>query len=277
MNCPRCGSEERMGVKETRATDDGRINRRRECPVCKEVFSTVERLSETSLSVKKAGGEVVAFRREAVRSSIQKGFVRGYPDELLEQLVDDVITDVYQQADGPIPSSDIGASVLRHLKEFDEASHVRFALVYTGRQDRADRSDEGWSHADHVRRWLIREYPELQFTGIQPGLQEVIKRNGRRAKYSREKLEKSIGHSAKGQGTQYEVAAFATEIADDVERELSTQPFVTTGQIAGEVLRILRQRNHHIAYLRYASVFKGFKTAKDYHDEAVALSYMAST
>jgi transcriptional repressor NrdR len=272
MNCPRCGSADRMAVKETRAAPDGQISRRRNCPVCKHNFMTVERLSETGLFVKKAGGEVVAFRRSALRSSIEKAVIRRYEEERLEQLVDDIIADVYRQADGPIPSADIGTSVLRHLREFDEASHIRFALVYTGRQDRADRRDSGWSHANHVRRWLVHEYPELQYAGTPPGLHEVVKRNGRRVKYLRNKLEKSIGHSAKGQGTRNEVQTFAAEVADDVERELWDQPFVTTGQIAAETLRRLRQRNH-IAYLRYASVVKGFRAPEDYNAEAAALRH----
>lgn len=45
-----------------------------------------------------------------------------------------------------------------------------------------------------------------------------------------------------------------------------------TGQIAAEVMRILRKRNH-IAYLRYASLVKSFKAPEDYEAEAVALRH----
>ena len=270
MNCPRCGSSERMSVLETRSTDEGRINRRRRCPDCAHNFVTVERLSETGLFVEKADGNVVAFSREALRTGIERAVVRRYEESRLEKLVDDIIADVYRQVEGPIPTREIGASVLRHLRQFDEVSHIRFALVHTGRQDRTDRQQSGWNHTNHVRHWLVGEYPQLQYFRPPSGLSEVIKRDGRRMPFIKTKLKKNIEHSAKGQGSRDEVAVFAASVADEIERELGSQPFVTTGQISAEVMRILRHRNH-IAYLRYASLVKGFRTPEDYEAEAVAL------
>jgi transcriptional repressor NrdR len=269
MNCPYCGCSERMSVTETRAVPEGRINRRRRCPGCGKSFATVERLSEDGLFVRKAGGEVVPFSRKALRSGIERAVIGRYPVPKLEALVNDVIRDVYQQAEGPILSSEIGASVMRALREVDEVSHIRFALVHTGRQDRA-----GWNRANHVRRWLVEEYPQLQYFRPPAGLSEVIKRDGRRVPYVRSKLQKNIEHSAKGQGSSEAIETFASEIADAVERELGSQPFVMSGQIAAEVMRILRHRNH-IAYLRYASLVKGFRTPEDYEAEAVALRHDA--
>jgi transcriptional repressor NrdR len=270
MNCPRCGSSERMSVLETRSTDEGRINRRRRCPDCAHNFVTVERLSETGLFVEKAGGKIVAFSRGALRMGIERAVVRRYEEPRLEKLVDDIIADVYRQAEGPIPSREIGASVLCHLRQFDEVSHIRFALVHTGRQDRTNQHQAGWNHANHVRHWLVREYPQLQYFRPPAGLSEVIKRDERRVPFVKTKLEKNIEHSAKGQGSRDEVAAFAASVADEIERELGSQPFVTTGQISAEVMRILRRRNH-IAYLRYASLIKGFRAPEEYEAEAVAL------
>jgi transcriptional repressor NrdR len=270
MNCPRCGSSERMSVLETRSTDEGRINRRRRCPDCAHNFVTVERLSETGLFVEKADGDVVAFSREALRTGIERAVVRRYDESRLEKLVDDIIADVYRQVEGPIPSREIGASVLRHLRQFDEVSHIRFALVHTGRQDRTDKTQSGWSHANHVRHWLVGEYPQLQYFRPPAGLSEVIKRDGRRMPFVKAKLERNIEHSAKGQGSRDEVAVFAASVADEIERELGSQPFVTTGQISAEVMRALRHRND-IAYLRYASLVKGFRAPEDYEAEAVAL------
>jgi transcriptional repressor NrdR len=263
-----------MSVIETRATDEGRINRRRRCPDCKHIFVTVERLSETGLFVQKASGSVVAFSRVALRTSIERAVVRRYEEARLEKLVDDIIADVYGQAEGPIPTTEIGAAVLRHLRQVDEVSHIRFALVHAGRQDRTSSSQAGWDHASHVRRWLIEEYPQLQY--FRPTTGEVIKRDGRRVPYVRSKLEKNIEHSSKGQGSREEVERFATEITDQVERELGSQPFITSGQIAAEVMRLLRRRNH-IAYLRYASLVKGFRAPEDYEAEALPLRHDTTT
>lgn len=259
-----------MSVTETRATDGGRINRRRRCPKCKNVFVTVERLSETGLFVRKADGSVVAFSRVALRTGIERAVVRRYEEARLENLVDDIITDVYTQAEGPIPTTEIGATVLRHLRQVDEVSHIRFALVHSGRHDRADVAQTGWDHASHVRRWLIEEYPQLQY--FRSTAAEVIKRDGRRVPYVRTKLKKNVEHSAKGQGSREEVERFATAITDEVERELGSQPFITSGQIGAEVMRLLRRRNH-IAYLRYASLVKGFRAPEDYEAEALPLRH----
>ena len=265
-----------MSVLETRTTDEGRINRRRRCPECSHNFVTVERLSETGLFVEKADGSVVAFSRKALRMGLERAVVRRYDESRLDKLVDDIIADVYRQAEGPIPSTQIGASVLKHLRSFDEVSHIRFALVHTGRQDRTNQRQSGWDHANHVRHWLVKEYPQLQYFRPATGLTEVVKRDGRRVPFVRGKLEKNIEHSAKGQGSRDEVSAFASVITDEVERELGSQPFVTTGQIAAEVMRLLRRRSH-IAYLRYASLVKGFNTPEDYEAEAVALRHLDNT
>jgi transcriptional regulator NrdR family protein len=45
---------------------------------------------------------------------------------------------------------------------------------------------------------------------------------------------------------------------------------VTSGQIAAEILHALRKRDH-VAFLRYASTAKGYRSAEDYESESVPL------
>jgi transcriptional repressor NrdR len=272
MNCPYCGADGRHSVKETRDTDDGRIVRRRECSVCKQRFATAEQLTVSGLRVRKSHGQAVPFNRDFVRKSIRKAMTDTWrrDDQKIDALVADVVADVYPQAEnGEVASADIARAVLRRLRQFDPASHIRFALVQSGRRDRQDQR-QGWRDANDVRRWLVEEYPELQHYRAPSGLAEVVKRDGRREPFDREKLEKSIGFASKGYGSRDEVWQLASDVATDVEQALSDQPIVTTGQIAAEILRNLRDLDH-IAYLRFASTAKSFTEPEHYEAEAVAL------
>jgi transcriptional repressor NrdR len=273
VRCPQCGSESRQAVKETRSGFDGRITRRRRCPDCGHRFQTTEQLSETGLQVRKADGRVTAFVRDSIRTSIRKAAVREFARGELEELVDGVSADVYPLSDvGPIPTRAIADAVLRRLRDVDPATHIRFALVHAGRQDRDTHS--GWRGIDEVRRWLVEEYPQLQNYRPPSGLAKVVKRDGRLVPFDRTKLERGIGVASKGRGTRSEVRQLATDVAEDVENAIGDQPVVTTGQIASEILRSLRARDD-VAYLRFASTAKKFATPEAYEAEAIALAKQA--
>ncbi len=124
-----------------------------------------------------------------------------------------------------------------------------------------------------VLRWLHEDYPELEFYDPPARLRTVVKRNGDRQSFSRKKLEQSIGYSSKGRGTRQQVYKLAQLVASDVEAALGDQAMVTSGQIASEILRSLRQRDH-VAYLRFASTAKRFASPQDYEAEAVGLRRM---
>lgn len=104
-----------------------------------------------------------------------------------------------------------------------------------------------------------------------PGsLTTVVKRDGTRQPYERQKLERSIGFAAKGREGAEELRERSVEVAAIVEAALFDQPMVTTGQIAAEILRVFR-RWDHIAYLRFASTSKGFDSPEDFAAEAASL------
>jgi len=54
---------------------------------------------------------------------------------------------------------------------------------------------------------------------------------------------------------------------------LGDQPLVTSGQIASEILESLRRRDQ-VAYLRFASTAKRFRSPEDYEAEATALAHV---
>lgn len=274
MQCPRCGSESKQNVEDTRVESDGRIRRRRRCSSCRDHYTTIEQISERSLRVRKSNGSVVSFDAELVRKGIKRSTPRKYkhPSHELDELVDQVFTAAYAASTaGVIGSAQVGDIVLEVLKQSDKATHIRFALVHLGRRDREDER-LGWVDADDLRAWLLEEYPDLEYWRPPAKLVNVVKRSGDRQPFDQKKLERSIGYASKGCGSPEEVHQLATNVAKDVARALGDQPLVASGQIAAEILRSLRD-HEPIAYLRYASSTKRFTDPKDFEAEACAVRH----
>ncbi len=272
MLCPNCGSSEKADVKETRPGRDGGIRRRRRCKECFHDFHTTEHVSGESLRVRKTEGREELFERSKLRKGIVKAAVRPHHVDRLTELVESIAQVAHQRATDGVVSSDVLAQlVLDHLREFDEVTHVRFALTQVGRRDRTDRGSRGWRRSSEFRRWLTAQYPRLEHSKPPAKLSIVVKRDDRREPYDRLKMERSVGLASKGRGgSDAEVREFALRVADAVEQELSDQALVTSGQISAQILRVLRNADH-IAAIRYASTAKRFSSVEDYEIEALGL------
>ena len=272
MRCPHCGSEARSDVRETRTRDAG-VVRRRQCSSCHRYFRTVEQVSGINVRVRKSDGGIVPFTRDKVRRAILKAAVRPRQLGQLEDLIDGIVADAVRLADvdGVVESSTLGSSTLSRLRHLDPVSFVRYALVQLGRLDHLE---AGWRDVSDFRQWLGREFADLRNFRPPVDLSEVVKRDKSREPFDLRKLERSIGLAAKGRGADDQaVRHFAASVASDVRRMLNDQPLVTSGQIAGEILHVLRKRDH-IAFLRYASAAKDYGSVSDYETEAVALRNM---
>ena len=90
----------------------------------------------------------------------------------------------------------------------------------------------------------------------------VIKSQGGREEFSREKLKSSIIRSIGKFISDLQVE----EIINRVENELLQKSNkVSSHQIGETVLAVLFEMNK-VAYIRFASVFKGFETVEDFED-----------
>lgn len=269
MRCPHCGSTTGLSVLQTRSGDDT-IVRRRRCKACAATFQTAERAGGLGLRVRKVDGTIEPFKEESVRKSVRRAAVKPGLLDASKQF-DEAVASMARQAaeNGVVESQAIGRIVLDQLRRIDRASHIRFALVHLGRRDRAGRA--GWESAKDVSAWMDEQYPELRHHRPRVHLDEVVKRDGRRERFDLTKLEKSIGRAAKGRGpTVDDVRDLASDVAKQVLAELSEQPLVTSGQIAAEILRTLRESDP-IAYLRYASTAKQYSGPEDYAAEMLRL------
>lgn len=96
----------------------------------------------------------------------------------------------------------------------------------------------------------------------------VVKSNGYREPFDRVKLVAGISAACKGRPV---TAEQIDQMGEAIEDEVRLQgPEVPTAVVGVEVLERLR-RLDEVAYLRFASVYKGFDAASDFQRELVLL------
>ena len=131
MRCPVCQCPDNR-VLESRSAESGHsVRRRRECLQCNHRFTTYERIEFVPIVVVKRSGDRESFDR----SKVLRGIVRacektGVSTVRLENMVDEIETELQQRAVREVHSSEIGELVLKHLRRLNEVAYIRFASVY---------------------------------------------------------------------------------------------------------------------------------------------------
>ncbi|OGV49020.1 MAG: transcriptional regulator NrdR [Lentisphaerae bacterium GWF2_44_16] len=131
MRCPRCTCLDDK-VVDSRTTKEGAgVRRRRECLNCGHRFTTYEEIIQAELKVVKSDDIREDFDREKLRRGIEKAcWKRSINPQDIDNLVDKIVESVQNDYEREIPSREVGARVMRALKELDEVAYVRFASVY---------------------------------------------------------------------------------------------------------------------------------------------------
>ena len=98
----------------------------------------------------------------------------------------------------------------------------------------------------------------------------VVKKDGEREPFDREKLDRSIATAARKRPIPPERIE---RIVSSIQRQLETsgENEVTTTRI-GEVVMEALQGLDSVAYIRFASVYKDFREARDFEDFAGTLA-----
>ena len=93
----------------------------------------------------------------------------------------------------------------------------------------------------------------------------VVKRDGKREPFDREKLQRAIGHSTRKRDISPEKI---DQFVSGVQRQLETQgDEVSSAQIGEAVMAGLKALDH-VAYIRFASIYKDFNEASDFAEIA---------
>lgn len=131
MKCRYCGSTDSK-VIDSRPTEDGSsIRRRRECIGCGKRFTTYEKIEELPIMVIKRDGRRESFDSNKILNGVRRATEKR-PVSAAEQenLVDEVVREVFNTLEQEIESTKIGEMVIKRLKILDEVAYVRFASVY---------------------------------------------------------------------------------------------------------------------------------------------------
>lgn len=99
----------------------------------------------------------------------------------------------------------------------------------------------------------------------------VVKRDGRREVYSREKLERGIYHSLEKRSyTKDEFKLLINKIERDIQKK-STRNEITTKDLGELVMKYL-EKFDKIAYIRFASVYRQFADVGSFQKELKRMS-----
>ncbi len=129
MKCPECGCEESK-VIDSRPTEN-KVRRRRECVQCGARFTTYEIIEEIPLMVIKKDRSIEPFNREKLVERLCRATVkRPVKLETIENMVDEIASELKNSLQRAVTSDEIGEMVLRRLKKIDLVAYVRFASVY---------------------------------------------------------------------------------------------------------------------------------------------------
>ncbi|MCI8282756.1 MAG: transcriptional repressor NrdR [Lachnospiraceae bacterium] len=131
MKCPFCGNDNTRVIDSRPADDNNSIRRRRMCDVCGKRFTTYEKVETIPLVVIKKDNN----REQYDRSKIEAGVLRACHKRPISinqvnQLVEEVETEIFNLEEKEVPSTVIGELVMDKLKDLEAVAYVRFASVY---------------------------------------------------------------------------------------------------------------------------------------------------
>ncbi len=143
MKCPYCG-EDTDKVIDSRSSKNGEsIRRRRQCQNCEQRFTTYEYIENVPINVIKVDGTREPFDRKKLQGGIMISCAKlAIPTDKIDEMVDEITSEVEGRGDREISSHDIGEMVMARLKDLHEVAYVRFASVYRKFQDKTEFVDE---------------------------------------------------------------------------------------------------------------------------------------
>ena len=131
MQCPTCHNTDSR-VLESRSADTGKsVRRRRECLNCSFRFTTYERVETMPISVIKKDGSRELFNKEKLLTGISRACEKTtFTSDEIVNFVDGIESQIIQDSNKDIKSSQIGELILKGLRKENEVAYIRYASVY---------------------------------------------------------------------------------------------------------------------------------------------------
>lgn len=131
MKCPFCGHENTRVIDSRPAEDNNSIRRRRVCDECDKRFTTYEKVETIPLIIIKKDNNRETYDRTKIEAGVLRAcHKRPISVSQINQLIDEVETEVFNLEEKEIPSQVIGELVMNKLKDLEAVAYVRFASVY---------------------------------------------------------------------------------------------------------------------------------------------------
>ena len=93
----------------------------------------------------------------------------------------------------------------------------------------------------------------------------VVKKDGKREPFDRDKLARAIGHATRKREVD---SAKIDRLISGVQRQLETRGDEVTSVKIGEAVMFGLRTIDHVAYIRFASVYRDFSEARDFEEFA---------
>lgn len=136
MYCPFCQAVDTKVIDSRLLREGNQTRRRRECPECKERFTTYETAELSLPRVIKRDGRRAPFSEDKLRSGIMRALEkRPVSIEKVENALARIIHKTMTSGEKEIPSAQIGEMVMDELQQLDQVAYVRFASVYRSFED----------------------------------------------------------------------------------------------------------------------------------------------
>lgn len=131
MKCPFCGHENTRVIDSRPAEDNSSIRRRRVCDECDKRFTTYEKVETIPLIIIKKDNNRETYDRSKIEAGVLRAcHKRPISANQINQLVDEVETEIFNKEEKEIQSQVIGEMVMNKLKDLEAVAYVRFASVY---------------------------------------------------------------------------------------------------------------------------------------------------
>jgi len=131
MKCPYCGHENTRVIDSRPAEDNNSIRRRRVCDECDKRFTTYEKVETIPLIIIKKDNNRETYDRSKIEAGVLRAcHKRPISVGQINQLVDEVETEIFNKEEKEISSQVIGELVMDKLKDLEAVAYVRFASVY---------------------------------------------------------------------------------------------------------------------------------------------------
>ena len=131
MKCPFCGQDSTRVVDSRPADDNASIRRRRLWDECGRRFKKYEKVETIPLIVIKKDRTREQYDRSKIEAGVLRAcYKRPIPVQKINDLIDEVETEIFNREEREIESKVIGEIVMDRLKDLEAVAYVRFASVY---------------------------------------------------------------------------------------------------------------------------------------------------